>query len=109
MKSSQVHRHILLIGTLAVSGSRILANDLAGRGRPVINTYIAIVSATLNIILNAIFIPRNGISGAALASAISYFFMFFLKAIIYGIISGNKIKDIILIKKSDFKFYENFL
>lgn len=100
---------ILLIGTIAIGGSRILTNDLSGRGKPMINTYVAIVSLVLNVILNVILIPKYGIIGAACASAISYIFMFFLKIPIYSKISGNKIKDIIFIKKSDFKYYKNFL
>jgi len=100
---------ILLIGSVAISGSRIMTNDLAGRGKPIINTYIAIASLILNILLNAILIPFHGIVGAAWASAISYIFMFILKTVIYSKISGNKIKDVIFIKKSDFKHYKNFI
>jgi len=100
---------ILLIGTIAVSGSRIMTNDLAGRGKPIINTYIAIGSLVLNILFNVILIPTLGIIGAAWASAISSTFMLILKTILYNKISGNKIRDIVFIKKSDFRFYKNFI
>lgn len=98
---------ILLIGAMAVSSSGIIAKDLAGRGKPIINTYIAIISLVLNILLNIILIPTLGIIGAAWASAISYAFMLILKIIIYSRISRNKIRDILFIKKSDFRFYKN--
>ncbi|MBI4722610.1 MAG: flippase [Candidatus Stahlbacteria bacterium] len=100
---------ILLIGTVAISGSRILMSDFAGRGKPIINTYIGIISLVLNVILNIFLIPALDISGASLASAISYFFLFILSTIIYSRISGNKIKDIIFIKKSDFRYYKNLI
>ncbi|MFA5386573.1 MAG: flippase [Candidatus Paceibacterota bacterium] len=100
---------ILLIGSLAVSGSRILTNDLAGRGRPMINTYIAIITLVVNILLNIILIPQFGIIGVAWATVISYTSMLLLKTVIYSKISNNRIIDIIFIKKTDFKFYKNFL
>lgn len=100
---------VLLIGALALSVSKILANDIAGRGRPEINTYIGTFSVILNVILNAILIPKIGIIGAAWATAISYSFDFSIKLFIYSRISQNRIKNIIFIKKSDFKYYRNFL
>jgi len=100
---------ILLVGTMAVSGSRILANDLSGRGKPIINAYLNAASVTLNIILNIIWIPMWGIKGAAWATSVSYTFVFLSRTIVYSKISGNKIQDIIFIKKSDLKLYKNFI
>lgn len=100
---------VLLIGSIAIGGSRILTNDISGRGKPMINTYVAIISLVLNLLLNIILIPKFGIVGAAWASTASYALMFFLKVLIYAKVSGNKILDIVLIKKSDFKYYKNFL
>lgn len=100
---------ILLIGTLGVSGSRILTNDLAGRGKPIINTYLAIVTLILNILLNIMWIPQVGIIGAAWATAVSYTFMFISKALIYDRISGNRFKDLIFLKKSDLMLYRSFI
>jgi len=96
---------ILLIGAIAISGSRILANDLTARNRLKENIYISSFSFILNIILNIIFIPKFGIIGAAWATAISYAITFLSRIIIYCKISGNKIKDIILIQKSDIVLY----
>ncbi|OGZ18939.1 MAG: hypothetical protein A2175_02300 [Candidatus Nealsonbacteria bacterium RBG_13_42_11] len=98
---------ILLIGTLVVSGWEILANDFAARGKPILNTYIIGASVLINIVLNILFIPKWGISGAAIATAISYFFMFFVTVIIYSKISRNKIKNIIFLQKKDIEFYKN--
>jgi O-antigen/teichoic acid export membrane protein len=98
---------ILLIGIFAVSGWHVLVNDLAARGKPMLNTYAIGVSVVLNIILNIIFIPKWGINGAALASTISYTIMFFITIVFYVKISGNKISDILFIKKEDFVFYKD--
>ncbi len=48
----------LLIGTLSMSGWKILANDIAGRGKPELNIYVSLFSLlTLNLFMNLIFIP----------------------------------------------------
>ena len=100
---------ILLIGTIGFSGYTVLTYDLSGRGRPIVNTYIAIASLILNILLNIIFIPKFGIIGAAGATAISYNIAFLIELFFYSKISGNRIKDIIILKKSDLQFYKKFL
>lgn len=100
---------ILLIGTIALSGHRIMTNHLAASGKPMINTYIAALALIVNILLNIMLIPQFGIAGAAWASVGSYLLSFIIKTIVYSRISNNKVKDIIFIKRSDFKFYRDFL
>ncbi len=105
--SAVVPFQILLVGTIFVSGSKILANDIAGRGKPMLNTYVNIFSLILNVTLNIFFIPLYGIAGAAYATTISYTLVFILRSLVYSRISGNTITDIIFIKWSDFKQYKN--
>jgi len=100
---------ILLVGVLAVSGWHVLANDLSARGKPMLNTWAIGISVFLNIFLNILWIPKWGINGAALATTISYLVMFVVTIIFYTRISGNKTKDIILLKKNDFKFYKEIM
>jgi O-antigen/teichoic acid export membrane protein len=99
---------ILLIGTLAFSGWRILSYDIYARGKPMINTWITGFSAVLNTVLNIIYIPKFGIAGAAWATTISYSAMLAVTIYFYGKMSGNRALDIFLIKKSDFVFYKKF-
>jgi len=96
---------ILLIGTIFVSGSKILANDIAGRGKPMVNTYINIASLIIDVVLNILLIPPHGIAGAAYATTISYSFVFFVRSIVYARISGNRIRDFLFVKYSDFTLY----
>ena len=100
---------ILLIGTLAFSGWRILAYDIYAREKPMLNTWITGFSTVLNIILNIIYIPKFGIAGAAWTTTISYSVMLIITIFFYGKMSGNKAMDIIFIKKSDFIFYKKFI
>lgn len=100
---------ILLIGAVTMSGWRILANDLYGRGRPELNIYINFISVVLNIILNILWIPKFGIAGVAWATSVSYTFAFILILFTYSKISKNSIRNIIFIKASDFQIYYNVL
>jgi O-antigen/teichoic acid export membrane protein len=98
---------VLLIGILAICGYGILSSDLAARGKPMLNTYSIGISVLVNVFLNILFIPKWGISGAAFATTISYTVMFLITIIFYTKISGNKTRDIILLKKEDLILYKN--
>lgn len=100
---------ILLVGTLFISGWRILANDIAAQGRPMLNTYIIGFSVLFNLVLNVFLIPKWGIEGAAFATVISYFLLFLITIFLYARLSGNKIINIIFPRKSDITLYKNFL
>lgn len=96
---------ILLVGTVMISAWRILANDLSGRGKPMLNVYINAITAIVNVVLNILLIPKFGIAGAAWATSASYTAALIIIVIVYSRISGNQIKDILLMKKADFKVY----
>lgn len=97
---------ILLLGILAICGYGILSSDIGARGKPLLNTYAIGISALLNIILNIFLIPKWGINGAALATTVSYTFMFMFTVVVYSRLSNNKILDIIFIKKDDIRLYK---
>lgn len=92
---------ILLIGAVAASGSRILRNDLAGRGRPELSTYITIVASVVNVALNVALIPRFDIVGAAWATAGSSFLGLVLSVSAYVRISGNQVARLVMLRWSD--------
>lgn len=100
---------ILLLGSLAISAWRVIANDLSARGKPMINTYFIGLSVVINIVFNILWIPKWGIEGAAFATVFSYFFLLFVTLFSYSRISGNKIKDIIFLQKYDFAIYKGIL
>jgi O-antigen/teichoic acid export membrane protein len=99
---------ILLIGTVAVSGSRVLGNDIAGRGRPILNTYLNAITVVVNLCLDILWIPKFGITGAAWATTVSYSIALIGSLLVYSKISGNYIAKIIFIQKSDIALYRNF-
>jgi len=97
----------LIPGVIIFSLGKVLANDFIGRGYPEINTYIAIVIAFANLILNVWLIPLYGINGAAIATSISYTFDALIKSIVFSKKNTIKYSDFIIMKISDFELYKN--
>ncbi len=73
-----------IAGIFLLSLATIHNNVLAGRGYPPIIIYATGAGFILNFGLNLLFIPRYGITGAAITSSISYFVMFFM-VLIYSV------------------------
>ena len=96
---------ILLPGIIALSVSKILTSDLAGRGKPQFGTYAAFISLSVNIPLNLWLIPKWGISGAAFASTIAYSLATIIIIAIFTKISKKSLSEILLIKPQDFRDY----
>lgn len=92
---------ILLPGLILASASRVLANDIAARGRPELNTYTALVVLALNISGNVLLIPVYGLEGAAAATTIAYSFNLVLRLKIYKDLSGNLWLDPIFPRLTD--------
>ncbi len=63
---------ILSVAMIFYAVNNMFANYLASIGSPWFSVYIWIIGAALNVLLNALTIPRLGIRGAALSSLISY-------------------------------------
>jgi len=99
----------LLIGVIGLAVGRVLALDLSGRGRPILNTYVAVITLVSNISLNLIWIPAYGIVGAAWASTVSYLVMFFCTFLFYYRITGNSWQKVILPQPGDWAIYKETL
>jgi O-antigen/teichoic acid export membrane protein len=68
---------ILLAGTFFFGLSRILVPVLQGTGRLKYTESVTVLALCVNVGLNVVLIPRYGIEGAAIATAVSYCFIFF--------------------------------
>jgi len=69
--------------------SRVLANDIAARGRPELNIWTAIITFIVNIVGNVLLIPEYGIKGAAIATTLSYIATTIACIIFYAKLSLN--------------------
>lgn len=100
---------ILLVGIVALSVSRIMANDMAGRGLPLVNSILSLGTLGVNLSLNFFLIPRYGLAGAAWSSTISYSLMFFVCLAVYSRISGNSWIEILVPRRGDWTLYKKTL
>ena len=91
----------LLPGIVALSASRVMSNDLAGRGKPGINAIHSILGATLNVILNLILIPEMGYIGTAIATTCSYTFVWVINIFTYAYITKSPWHRTIIPTKED--------
>ena len=94
---------ILLPGIVLTSASRILANDIAARGRPELNMYTSLIVVIVNVVGNIVLIPTYGLPGAAAATTIAYTLNIAFRLFIYGRLTGNQWIDSVFPQQSDFR------
>lgn len=100
---------MLLLGIFSLSLGKILANDIAARGKPELNAFSNFIGLITNVLLNIILIPRLGIVGAAVATSISYtltsimFICSFLK------LTGLSLKQLFIFNKEEIKIVVEFI
>lgn len=94
--------YILIPGVLSLSFARVLANDIAGRGKPMINTLIAGAALLVNTLVNFLLLPVIGLIGAAVAASISYTLLAGLTVLAYARLSNMSTKYIIRPSPLDF-------
>jgi len=98
----------LLIGIVALSAGRVLANDIAGRGFPGLNIYTGLATVLTNVVLNLLWTPRYGIVGAAWASTVSYTVSFLGVLFFYCRLSGNRWTKVVFSQPGDWALYFRF-
>lgn len=92
---------ILAPGIVLFSAARVLGNDIAARGRPLVNSVVAAISVICNIALNVVLIPRYGINGASWASTASYSVLFVATAIVYRSITQVPLRALVVPSRAD--------
>jgi O-antigen/teichoic acid export membrane protein len=98
----------LLPGILMLSIAKVLVAEIIAREKMHFNAWAAGLTAAINIVCNFVLIPRMGISGAALASSISYSFLSLMVTWYY--LRETKLSWSVLVpRSSDLLVYANFL
>lgn len=95
---------LLLPGIVAFSLFKVLNVDLAGRGRPLLSLIAVGPAVLLNVALNFLLVPRYGVSGAAVASTISYTLAIVLYVWVYARAVEVSLWEMLRYRKSDFSF-----
>lgn len=98
---------ILLPGVVALAVARVLANDLAGRGKNRVNNLVAVATASTNVSLNLLLLPRFGIEGAAWASTVAYATALMAQVLAYTRYSGETWTRLFVPERGDFHVYWN--
>jgi O-antigen/teichoic acid export membrane protein len=96
---------VLLPGIVFLSAARILANDIAGRGKPMLNTYAGGVVLLVQLSLNIIMVPEWGALGSAWASTIAYGIDLAARIYLYIKVSGDSLFDVVVPQRSDWNLY----
>ncbi|OGF48529.1 MAG: hypothetical protein A2231_00055 [Candidatus Firestonebacteria bacterium RIFOXYA2_FULL_40_8] len=94
---------ILIPGTLIFSVQTVLASDLVGRGRPGINTIIAVIGLVVTIVLDVLLIPKYGIIGAAWASVFSYGTTSLITLFVFLRVSGVHLVSLLIFSKEELR------
>lgn len=100
---------VLVPGIVLFATARVLANDIAARGRPLVNSVIAGVNVVCDIALNVLLIPRYGIDGAAWASTVSYSLLFVATAAVYRRITHVPLRALAVPSRGDWSQYVRIL
>lgn len=92
---------ILVPGIVLFAAARVVTNDIAARGRPLVNSVVAAGSVVCNVVLNVVLIPRDGIDGAAWASTGSYSLLFIATIAVYRRVTGVPLRALIVPTRED--------
>jgi O-antigen/teichoic acid export membrane protein len=96
---------VLLSGTVALAGGKILSAYVFSRGRPMINTWIAAAALATTLVLDLALIPTLGVTGAALASTVAYLLSLALTALAFRRLSGWSLVDALVPRPADLPLY----
>lgn len=100
---------LLLPGTVALTGSKVLTSYIFSRGRPLVNTGITLVSLAVTVVALLALVPAFGVKGAAAASSIAYVAHFAAAVYAYRRISGAPALEAVLPRPSDAHLYVDAL
>lgn len=95
---------LLLPGIVVGAPSRILANDIAARGRPELNMYTAVIVVIVNIVGNVLLIPIYGLTGAAIATSIAYTINFAMRLAMHRYFTRVPVMSNLLLGRADLEY-----
>jgi len=100
---------ILLPGVVFLASARVLANDLAARGRVGINLALAALVLVINTTANLLLIPPFGIAGAAAATSLAYTVNFLVRLVLQRIIAKTLWWTILIPTPGDLRMLKQIL
>ncbi|MFO7597572.1 MAG: polysaccharide biosynthesis C-terminal domain-containing protein [Desulfocurvibacter africanus] len=92
---------LLLPGVISFSLFPFLRYDVFRRNRPGLVSGLTGMALLVNLALNYFWIPRYGISGAAMSSSISYTLSTCILLLIYCRLSGKRVHQVLFLSRSE--------
>ena len=96
---------LMLPGIIMVSLYLLLTRNFTSRNRQQVNIVAAAAALAINVGLNCFFIPRWGISGAAISTAVSYSVAALILLVMFVRESGFTVADTILVRRAELFLY----
>ncbi|MDP9239001.1 MAG: polysaccharide biosynthesis C-terminal domain-containing protein [Chloroflexota bacterium] len=96
---------LLLPGTVALTGSKVLTSYIFSQGRPLVNTMITLVSLVVTVIALFALVPAFGVKGAAAASSLAYCAHFAAALHAYRRIARQPVLEAVIPRPSDARLY----
>jgi O-antigen/teichoic acid export membrane protein len=100
---------LLLPGTVALAGAKVLSAYIFSRGLPLINARIALISLIVTLLLDLALIPPFEVAGAAAGASLGYCLSLALSALSYRRLSGAPIAEALTPRLSDTHLYRDGL
>ena len=83
----------------------LLTRNFTSRNRQQVNIVAAVAALGINVGLNCVLIPRWGISGAAISTAVSYSIAALILLVMFVRESGYSVGQIVLVGRTDLEAY----
>lgn len=100
---------VLLPGTAFLSLGGVIANDFVGRGKQLMNSFAALLTLSINVPLNFLFIPVWGIAGASAASTFSYCAGTVVMLVEFLRVTGMRPAEVLVPRVGDLHAYLNLV
>jgi O-antigen/teichoic acid export membrane protein len=96
---------LMLPGIVMISLYLLLTRNFTSRNRQQVNIVAAVAALGINVGLNCVLIPRWGISGAAVSTAVSYSIAALILLVMFVRESGYTVGQIVLVGRADLEGY----
>lgn len=95
---------LLLPGIVAYGVVAVLSQFLLAAGAPGRSTLVLLCGLALNLVANALLIPRFGIMGAAMSSSLSYTVTALLMVISFHRLTHQPLRETLVVRRSDIRW-----
>jgi O-antigen/teichoic acid export membrane protein len=92
---------LIIPGFVLASSSQVIANGIAARGRPDLNTVTAIFALAANVASSCLLTPLIGLQGAALSTTSALAINFALKLYVHTRLARSKWTSCVLLRRED--------